>query len=101
MKTAITVKSVTHLVETGCANLLVDGILKLQAERDSLLAATQWRPIDTAPKDGTWVLCKVEDNDPQYESILVLRYVIGSWGRPGIGGYRATHWMPLPNPPAA
>ena len=62
-------------------------------------AATQWQPIETAPKDGTWVLCKVEEDIYQYESIIVLRYVIGSWGRPGISGYRATHWMPLPKPP--
>lgn len=40
MKTAITVKSVTHLVETGCADLLVEGILKLQAERDAETKAT-------------------------------------------------------------
>lgn len=58
-----------------------------------------WRPIETAPKDGTWVLCFVPDNCPEYENTLVLRYVIGSWGRPGIGGYRPTYWQPLPNPP--
>lgn len=90
-----------HLVRQGMQKAgLRKEVEDLKAERDALLAASQWQPIETAPKDGTWVLCFVPDNCPEYENTLVLRYVIGSWGRPGIGGYRPTYWQPLPNPPS-
>jgi hypothetical protein len=56
----------------------------------------KWQPIETAPKDGTWLLLLMSDSSVP---------VVGSfWGR----WYYAddfeldnvTHWMPLPDPPA-
>lgn len=69
---------------TGCAN--------------KLLAARQWRPIETAPKDGSTVLLFFE----------ALAYPImrsSFWAARhqcwyGVGpGWEPTHWQPLPEPP--
>ncbi|UOF77855.1 hypothetical protein [Bacteriophage sp.] len=64
-----------------------------------------WQPIETAPKDGTWVLCfRYLDDKPDVASAF--------WkpDRGAFGGafwtYAAldnapTHWMPLPAAPSA
>ena len=77
-----------------------------------------WRPIETAPKDGTWFLiCCARDGfdsyevgcyDPwmrkEYEPVEgsglfreVLKPVLEWRGFNNLR--RATHWMPLPTPP--
>jgi len=61
-------------------------------------AASQWQPIETAPKDGTEVLVYVPRRlGPIYAE---ARNVTGNqwWGRV-LGNLRPTHWMPLPEPP--
>jgi len=76
---------------------------------------SDWRPIETAPKDGTWIL--VWEQSPYEPSHYVAR-----WGHPECGyevddrawvtmelgpspdNYNimnATHWMTLPAPPVA
>lgn len=79
-----------------------------------------WRPIETAPKDGTEFLCWWKpiqgdgevvrarwNNDPPWIGFYGLN-VSGMNGRSSIsdlsGGWPetkllATHWMPLPDPP--
>jgi len=52
-----------------------------------------WRPIETAPKDGTWVLLW---SDSHWS---VARNDRGRWDDGERWQDRATHWMPLPAPP--
>lgn len=69
-----------------------------------------WQPIETAPKDGTRILlffnkryCRGMRND---EVILGFWHQPGNpahkgfWTGWGSGRATATHWMPLPAPPA-
>lgn len=75
------------------------------------LAAQQWQPIETAPKDGTAIL--VYDEGAALVTWEVYRRhqeehadwcLMDSW-QDEQGGYSTvnhpTHWMPLPEPPAA
>jgi hypothetical protein len=74
-----------------------------------------WQPIDTAPKDGTWILLFGKGTDDEHETrqIAVAQYTDYLNGRKTKwhwqfawydGGYYGvfegpTHWMPLPKLP--
>jgi hypothetical protein len=67
-----------------------------------------WRPIETAPKDGTSVLVYVPlTEDTRWllppTGMVSARYVndLAGWTTRGVGGLSPTHWMPLPPPPGA
>jgi hypothetical protein len=69
--------------------------------RDCLTALTQpsaegWRPIATAPKDGTEVL--LLERGARY--IGVYNSHIGGWMVDGDWPVKPTRWAPLPSPPA-
>jgi hypothetical protein len=84
---------------------------------EALEAARQWRPIESAPRDGTPVLVAVHDGDRRlvgeaYFNMFEERAddPTGSWWwaneTPGEYTDEAihmrwtiTHWMPLPSPP--
>lgn len=59
-----------------------------------------WRPIDTAPKDGTPVIgyCTSEFYEGRASRIIVAHYAgpYHEWVVPGVGGLKLSHWMPLP-----
>lgn len=70
----------------------------------------QWKPISTAPKDGTWIL--IYQPASMWQSKRAARQAVirvAYWHQPAnlshdgfwLGGhtYRPTHWMPLPAPP--
>ncbi len=89
-----------------------------QAIADALAKQVpQWLPIDTAPKDGTWILVSGGETDDEEEARGVA---VASWTREFNGsvddrcsrwqfakydgGYygeyiNPTHWMPLPAAP--
>ncbi len=78
---------------------------------------SEWQPIETAPRDGTWfLLCRQSEGWESYEvgrfdPLLFPEYVEagnGLYRKEMRTGYewlgfnnfhRATHWMPLPPPP--
>jgi hypothetical protein len=64
------------------------------------LEAAQWRPIETAPKDGSTVLLYFADHSLAYPMIGTGFWdgVTGQWWNKAWN--EATHWMPLPDPPA-
>jgi hypothetical protein len=57
----------------------------------------RWLPIETAPKDGVEILCFTKYGD--YE-ISHWRSVIQCWVSKRGFYVDATHWCPLPKPPA-
>lgn len=75
----------------------------------------EWQPIETAPKDGTWILGV---NNRGNQAVIIWtekalsrgRGLFSGWIHPFSDGYLssfwnggcgsiATHWMPLPVPP--
>jgi len=72
-----------------------------QAEKiKQLEGAKQWQPIETAPKDGTEILCWVLGCD---EHQVLWWSEHDCWKRWGdtYEHYSPTHWMPLPMQPNA
>ena len=68
---------------------------RLKTDYAALLAATQWRPIETAPKDGTHILAFHNG------SIWTVWWSdTQMWHDSNDYDYRPTHWMPLPKPPS-
>ena len=89
------------------------------------MTASAWRPIETAPKDGTSILLHCSryfrDESPALECDDVNTVVASWWEReePNADGelgdwicymdlfmdplcpFEPTHWMPLPDPPPA
>ena len=91
---------------------------KLQAALTAALPIIepQWQPIETAPKDGTYIIAVVAPSTSRFlqhhegrafvirhEGFLGSGYNMGWAVYPGYGGApdgSFTHWMPLPAPPA-
>lgn len=70
---------------------------------------SEWQPIETAPKDGTPILCgRFVPRDRHNGRVRVdwWRSYEEGCGFVGFGEFNqhywpATHWMPLPDPPEA
>lgn len=71
-----------------------------QALREQIATLKQermWRPIETAPRDGTEILCWCPGIGER-----VLCFDAGCWVLAGgdyANDYEPTHWMPLPPAP--
>jgi hypothetical protein len=60
---------------------------------------SEWRTIDSAPKDGTWILAASEEL-----GVCIVQFVGGDWYDDGLGAEALaiddlTHWQPLPDLP--
>lgn len=62
-----------------------------------------WKPIETAPKDGAFILAYWDeatyphDIENRYE---IVRWINGEWRNENDEDLiKPTHWMPLPDPP--
>lgn len=67
---------------------------------------SEWRPIETAPKDGTWVLVCGNGWDVQMAWFALNRRINKAywknsleWDDYDLADKHPTHWMPLPEPP--
>lgn len=72
-----------------------------------MTSTDQWQPIETAPKDGEWVIIYDDQYRHSHASYLISHWhgSLKVWaGRSNSQGRfatwdEATHWMPLPAPP--
>ena len=73
-----------------------DDIERLHSE----LAKHQWRAMDGAPRDGTYVLVwRPDEGDGHHEAHVGIDcYLDSSWYR-SRRNQQPTHWQPLPSPP--
>jgi hypothetical protein len=76
----------------------------LKEENEKLQKQNEWLPIETAPKDGTWILVYQKYND-SFSEIMIANYYEGNGCWSVMWDSRdteinPTYWMPLPTPPA-
>jgi hypothetical protein len=57
-------------------------------------ARANWQPIETAPRDSTWILAAMRSGRR-----TVVRWGGGVWEDDNRLWRDPTHWMPLPDPP--
>lgn len=84
---------------------------------------SEWQPIETAPKDGTWIIGyrkpRRDEERPPVAAIFfyldteteivplgddIFRRVksqVGKWFQENWDEFRPTHWVALPTPPEA
>ncbi len=73
-------------------------IAALESQLD-LAAPSQWRDISSAPRDGTWILGYVS-NDDTFHEYAQIRWMSYHWlCDDGKEFHNPTHWQPLPQPP--
>lgn len=81
-----------------------EAVRELTLERDELRRRAEWRPIATAPKDGTVLACGLDSCGNFRRGLAYYD------SEPRLGGYgpwrwgltfQPTLWCPLPEPPAA
>jgi hypothetical protein len=63
----------------------------------------EWQPIETAPKDGSWVLVWENDTaiNDKYHRAEVAHFINNRWETSDKTFVGATHWMPIPVGPTA
>jgi len=72
-----------------------------EREEMELCKPEQWQPIETAPRDGTWILgyeTFLDDHHP-CQRIVYWSKDRGCWFDDEYD-FAPTHWMPLPDPPS-
>ena len=86
--------------EVACALHVSSPIKELRSEIERLKAGG-WQPIETAPKDGTWILVYTPENEEFKGGHSVATWAMNTWIYDGMcpEEWPPTHWMPLPQPP--
>ena len=91
-----------HREHTGCLRVKVKELTAerdaLKQQRDDLLVAQQWQPINTAPKEGLFLVHRKHTAYPIVAHVYkpygsICDYVFGELL------HNVTHWMPLPKAP--
>jgi len=59
----------------------------------------KWEPIDTAPKDGRWVLVTWTGQPHRCEAMKYVESGEWMWWEGDTTTKPPTHWQPLPAPP--
>ena len=73
---------------------------------EAMIRECGWRPIETAPKDGTKIIAFDKMMAEYFVAFFVSTGWIQEWRCDGVRGPEIdfdifpTHWMPLPQPPA-
>lgn len=86
-------------VRVDDAKAEIDALKQQNAE---LLAAQQWRDVESAPRDGTWFLaCSTKKG---WAATRLVRFLRPDDSLPCAGDGNLwpsppTHWQPLPPPP--
>jgi hypothetical protein len=77
---------------------------KIATKIEELEKASQWQPIETAPKDGSTIIVGLGRHRDFPVLIVFYNRLYEIWlhyGEAKLGlEVNATHWMPLPKPPA-
>jgi hypothetical protein len=64
---------------------------------------SEWRPIETAPKDGTmFIIFQAEEDGDHWFDLVSWSETENDWIDDGgtLSCDGPTHWMPLPEPPS-
>lgn len=90
-------RDAAHIARLDPATVLsiLSYVESLKAERDQAVGA--WRDISTAPKDGSEILGVDDEN---WVTSVHWDTFWGAWYVKGGQRLLATHWRPLPAPPA-
>lgn len=85
-----------------CVPVDANEIERLRARVAELEAAQEWRPIESAPRDGSRMLLALCDSGHVYwcvSGVWSKRFKNWNDGMEPAGLADPTHWMPLPAPP--
>lgn len=85
-----------HEAATNC-DAATNKCRRLSEEHERLQPLAEWLPIETAPKDGTRILCA----HPHF-GVRAMHFEQGEWWLSGCScsdDGPPTHWQPLPEPP--
>jgi hypothetical protein len=102
----VTINGMKYVPQTIPDDVVIDGVNYVQEARSNDLDVvisgrryvpwSNWRPIETAPQGGVWLLLWWPDANPfgptaGYHGTSGWRAANGAWWADG-----PTHWMPLP-----